>query len=76
MEKYYLGLDVGIGSIGWSVINIEKNRIEDFGVRLFESGEDTRKKERFSQKRRRYRGIRRLYRRRSHRKQRLKNYLG
>lgn len=76
MEKYYLGLDVGIGSIGWSVINREKNRIEDFGVRLFESGEDTRKKERFSQKRRRYRGIRRLYRRRSHRKQRLKNYLG
>lgn len=76
MGKYYLGLDVGVGSIGWSVINIEKNRIEDFGVRLFESGEDTRKKERFSQKRRRYRGIRRLYRRRSHRKQRLKNYLG
>lgn len=76
MEKYYLGLDVGIGSIGWSVINIEKNRIEDFDVRLFKSGEDTHKKERFSQKCRRYRGIKRLYRRRSHRKQRLKNYLG
>ncbi len=76
MKNYYLGLDVGIGSIGWAVINMDKERIEDLGVRLFESGEDLHKKERFSQQRRRNRGIRRLYRRKSHRKQRLKKYLG
>ena len=75
MGNYYLGLDVGIGSIGWSVINIEKKRIEDFGVRLFDSGEDVKNKNSFCQQRRSKRGIRRLYRRRSHRKMRLKNYL-
>ena len=73
--NYYLGLDIGIGSIGWAILNLDKIRIEDFGVRLFDTGEDQRQKERYSQQRRRYRGIRRLYRRRSHRKQRLKNYL-
>ena len=75
MGNYYLGLDVGIGSIGWAVINIEKKRIEDFGVRLFDSGEDVKNKNSFCQQRRSKRGIRRLYRRRSHRKMRLKNYL-
>lgn len=74
--NYYLGLDIGIGSIGWAIMNQDKLRLEDFGVRLFDTGEDQRKNERYSQQRRRYRGIRRLYRRRSHRKQRLKNYLG
>ena len=77
MENYYLGLDVGIGSVGWAVLNIEKKRIEDFGVRIFNSGEvrNNNKNERSSQQRRRYRGMRRLVRRRSHRKLRLKNYL-
>ena len=75
MTNYYLGLDVGIGSVGWAVLNLDKKRIEDFNVRIFDSGEDLHKKERFSQKRRISRGIRRLYRRRSHRKLRLKNYL-
>ena len=73
--NFYLGLDIGIGSIGWAILNLDKLRIEDFGVRLFDTGEDQRKNERYSQQRRRYRGIRRLYRRRSHRKSRLKNYL-
>ncbi len=73
--NYYLGLDVGIGSVGWAVLNLDKNRIEDFGVRIFDSGEDLKNKERTSQQRRQHRGIRRLYRRRSHRKLRLKNYL-
>ena len=73
--NYYLGLDIGIGSVGWAILNLDKIRIEDFGVRLFDSGEDQRKNERYSQQRRRYRGIRRIYRRRSHRKNRLKKYL-
>ena len=73
--NFYLGLDIGIGSIGWAILNLDKLRIEDFGVRLFDTGENQREKERYSQQRRKYRGIRRLYRRRSHRKSRLKNYL-
>lgn len=73
--NYYLGLDIGIGSVGWAIMNLDKLRIEDFGVRLFDTGEDQRKNERYSQQRRRYRGVRRIYRRRSHRKNRLKNYL-
>ncbi|MCC3352917.1 type II CRISPR RNA-guided endonuclease Cas9 [Ruminococcus albus] len=77
MGNYYLGLDVGIGSIGWAVINIEKKRIEDFNVRIFKSGEiqEKNRNSRASQQCRRSRGLRRLYRRKSHRKLRLKNYL-
>lgn len=75
MKNFIIGLDIGIGSIGWAVLNRDKKRIEDFGVRIFDSGEDARKRERFSQQRRRFRGMRRLVRRRKHRKIRLKNYL-
>ena len=75
MINYILGLDIGIGSVGWAAINLDKQRIEDFGVRIFDSGESNNGKDRLSQERRRYRGMRRLVRRRSHRKTRLKNYL-
>lgn len=75
MKSYILGLDVGVGSVGWAVLNLDKLRLEDCGVRIFESGEDPNGKERFSQKRRQFRSIRRLVRRRSHRKTRLKNHL-
>ena len=37
--RYVLGLDIGIKSIGWAVINDEKNRIEDLGVRIFPAAE-------------------------------------
>ena len=32
-EKYevYVGLDIGIASIGWAVINHDQSRIEDLG---------------------------------------------
>lgn len=73
--NYIIGLDIGIGSVGWSVLNIDKKRIEDFGVRIFETGEDLKAQKRESQKRREHRSSRRLYRRRSHRKNRLKTHL-
>lgn len=74
--KYILGLDVGIGSVGWALIrNDEKSRIEDFGVRLFDSSEYSNGKNRKSQDRRLFRAARRLVRRRSHRKARLKQHL-
>ncbi len=71
--KYVLGVDIGIGSAGWAVVRIDgEPRIEDFGARIFESGENARKKERDSQKRRAFRAGRRLIRRRAHRKQRIR----
>ena len=39
MSNFVIGLDVGIGSVGWAVVNTDKLRIEDAGVRLFDSGE-------------------------------------
>lgn len=74
--RYIIGLDVGIGSVGWSAVQYdEPRRILDFGVRAFESGELERGKSRTSQERRRYRAARRLVRRRSHRKHRIKAHL-
>lgn len=75
--KYRIGLDIGIGSVGWSVISGEHNnaRIEDFGVRIFESGEKNNGKDRKSQERRGFRGTRRLIRRRRHRKDLVKKHL-
>lgn len=72
-----LGLDVGIGSLGWSVVDENKHRIVDLGVRIFESGEEGAKKaaDRASQKRRQQRAAKRLNRRRKHRKECLKKLL-
>ncbi|MBU4540269.1 MAG: hypothetical protein KJ774_03485, partial [Firmicutes bacterium] len=59
MIKYRLGLDIGIGSIGWAIISGDSKaaRIENFGVRIFESGElDQLGKDRKSQQRRGFRG--------------------
>ena len=77
-RKYGIGLDIGIGSVGFAVIsrtNKEDARIEDLGVRLFDSGETNDHKARKSQERRAHRSVRRLIRRRAHRKERVKNFL-
>jgi len=74
--KYVMGLDIGIGSIGWAVINAgDKKRIEDFGVRIFDSGENPKSKTSKAQDRRAFRSQRRLVRRRSYRKKMLKFHL-
>lgn len=38
--RYTIGLDIGIASVGWAVINNEQNRIEDLGVRMFKKAEE------------------------------------
>lgn len=71
--KYVLGLDIGIGSVGWAVIRCDGDpRIENYGVRIFDSGENEKRKSRASQERRAYRSGRRLIRRRAHRKERIR----
>lgn len=74
---YRIGLDVGIGSTGWAVIsgNKEKSLIQDFGVRIYDSGEINGGKNRKSQERRGFRSTRRVLRRRYYRKERLKAHL-
>lgn len=68
--KYIIGLDIGIGSVGWAVVRNDDDckRLEDFGVRIFESGEiiESNKNIRKGQRRRKYRGMRRRIRRRNH----------
>lgn len=56
---YSIGLDIGIASCGWSVINSENGRIVDLGVSLFSSKNSANNLER-----RTSRGARRLLRRR------------
>ena len=75
---YQLGIDIGIGSVGWAVLldDGKETRIEDFGTRIFDSGEiNDNGQKRKSQKRRGYRSVRRVERRRTERKERLKNHL-
>ncbi len=75
-NNYILGLDLGIGSVGWALLSQEtgKERIIDFGVRLFDSGEIKDGAKRKSQTRRSARSAKRLIRRRSHKKDRLKKH--
>lgn len=74
--RYIIGLNVGIGTVGWSAIQYDEPRhILDFGIRAFESGENKKKKMSNSQIRRGYRSVRRLERRRSFRKNEVKRIL-
>lgn len=57
--KYVLGLDIGIKSIGWAVINLDKKRIEDLGVRLFPPAERPKDGGAINEERRLARGLRR-----------------
>lgn len=71
MKYYTIGLDVGIASIGWAVINNEKNRIEDLGVRTFKKAETPDGKS-LNEERRLARGTRRRIRRRKIRMEKIK----
>jgi len=76
--NYRIGLDIGIGSVGWAVVSGEEDghpaRMEDFGTRIFDSGEDAKTRISLCQGRRGFRGVRRLERRRINRKRLLMNY--
>lgn len=69
--KYTVGLDIGIASVGWAVINNDKGRIEDLGVRIFKKAEEADGKA-LNQARREARGARRRIRRRATRMRKIK----
>lgn len=75
-KKYYLGLDIGIGSVGWAIIGEERGEhwLEDFGVRLFNVPEDPQNKKSLAEKRREFRGKRRLLNRWHCRREDLKKF--
>lgn len=65
MNHFTLGLDVGITSIGWSVMDMEQNKLIDLGVRLFEEAKPAASA-------RDFRSARRTLRRKKWRKNQLK----
>lgn len=73
--NYSLGLDIGITSVGWSVINLDVNRIEDLGVRIFNAAENPKDGSSLALPRRLARGRRRLLRRKAYRIKRVKNLI-
>ena len=57
-EKYYLGLDMGTGSIGWAVTDknyeiIKKHGKALWGIRLFESANTAEERRKYRTDRRR-----------------------
>lgn len=69
MIERILGIDLGIASLGWAVIehdaqNDANNKIVDCGVRLFTAAETPKEKESPNKARREARGIRRVIKRR------------
>ena len=73
--KYVIGLDVGISSVGWAVINKDEKRIEDLGVRLFPAGERPKDGGALNETRRVARGQRRRLSRRRVRMRKIKELL-
>ena len=63
MGRLVLGLDIGITSVGYGVIDIDNNQFVDYGGRLFKEGTAASNEERRTK-----RGARRLKRRKANRK--------
>ena len=68
-----IGLAVGIASVGWAVLESEKEQIIDAGVRVFSKAEAAKTGSSLAEPRRLARSTRKRLRRRHHRLQRLKD---
>lgn len=77
--NYRIGLDIGIASVGWAVLeNNSKDEpvhIMDLGVRIFDTAEDSQTGDSLAAPRRNARSMRRRLRRRRHRLERIKQLL-
>jgi CRISPR-associated endonuclease Csn1 len=62
-EGLVLGLDLGIASVGWALLNFKDRRIEDLGVRIFDKAENPKTGESLALPRRMARLARRRLRR-------------
>lgn len=70
MGKLVLGLDIGITSVGWGIIDIDNEKFIDYGVRLFKEGTAANNEDRRTK-----RGARRLKRRKVNRINDMKKML-
>lgn len=70
-EKFVLGLDIGISSVGWALLTLNDDnkptKIKDLGVKIFSPGENVKTGASKNAERREYRGARRIIRRREYR---------
>lgn len=73
-RKYSLGLDIGTSSVGWAVLDLDKKRIHDLGVRIFERPEDPQNGDSLAKPRRDARSARRRLKRRRQRLNHLKQF--
>lgn len=77
--NYTLGLDIGVGSVGWAVlcndVQGEPYKIADLGVRVFDAAENPKTGASLAAPRREARSARRRLRRKRHRKERIRNLL-
>lgn len=77
--KYTIGLDIGIASVGYSILELNEEeipiRIHDLGVRIFDKAEHPKNGASLAAPRREARGARRRLRRKKHRIERIKNQL-
>ena len=77
-NKYIVGLDIGISSVGWALLALDENdnpyRIIDVGSRIFTRGEEASEDSK-AKARREKRGARRISRRREFRIDRVRNLL-
>ena len=78
-NKYILGLDIGISSVGWGLLELDENsnpyKIIDVGSRIFTPGEVEKTGDSRAKERREKRGARRIARRRELRLDRVRNLL-
>ncbi|HEX2859445.1 MAG TPA: type II CRISPR RNA-guided endonuclease Cas9 [Alphaproteobacteria bacterium] len=78
--RYRLGLDMGISSLGWAVVEVDTQdhpqRVVAMGVRKFNSGREDKTQAPLAQKRRQKRSMRRQRARFLRRQQKLLNQLG
>ena len=80
MVERILGIDLGISSLGWAIVehdkeNIDNNKIIDCGVRLFTAAQTPKEKKSPNKARREARGIRRLIGRKRVRMNEIKKLL-
>ena len=77
--NYILGLDIGIASVGWAMVEIDEEenpiRLIDLGLRVFERAEVPKTGDSLTAARRLARSVRRLTRRRAHRLLRARRLL-
>jgi len=79
MNKYAIGLDVGIASVGWAVVKLDESEkpcgILKMGSRIFTAAEHPKTGASLAAPRREARGARRRTRRHRHRNERIRNLL-